>query len=311
VLALCGGEVARAQFATSVQAVEVYATVTRADGLAVPDLVQPDFEILEDGVRQPISVFAAGEFPLIVALGVDRSLSMRGEPLRLAIRASQAFLRVLRPADRSMVWAIADGAEVIAPLDQPREAQIAAVAALFPWSTTALYDGVVAALDRLDPEPGRQAVVLFTDGADRYSTATAGAVLDRARRSRALVYSVAVGKTRPPLLAELASVSGGRFIEVHRMEGLEGALAAVASELRGQYLLGYVPERRPGGHGRTVALHLRSADGPARPGAGRPAGPRADGLSGAMMAGTEEPFPQPKRQIGQPWPCRCAVAQGK
>ena len=266
VLALCGGEVARAQFATSVQAVEVYATVTRADGLAVPDLVQPNFEILEDGVRQPISVFAAGEFPLIVALGVDRSLSMRGEPLRLAIRASQAFLRVLRPADRSMVWAIADGAEVIAPLDQPREAQIAAVAALFPWSTTALYDGVVAALDRLDPEPGRQAVVLFTDGADRYSTATAGAVLDRARRSRALVYSVAVGKTRPPLLAELASVSGGRFIEVHRMEGLEGALAAVASELRGQYLLGYVPERRPGDTAerwRSISVRLTGPRGQA------------------------------------------------
>jgi hypothetical protein len=30
------------------------------------------------------------------------------------------------------------------------------------------------------------------------------------------------------------------------MEGLEGALTAVASELRRQYLLGYVPERRPG-----------------------------------------------------------------
>jgi VWFA-related protein len=205
-----------------------------------------DFEVLEDGVRQTVSVFAAGEFPLTVALGVDRSLSMRGEPLRLAIRASQAFLRALRPPDRSMVWAIADGADVIAPLDEPRESQIAAVAALFPWSTTALHDGVVAALDRLDPEPGRQAVVLFTDGADRYSTATAGAVLDRARRSRALVYSVAVGKTRPPLLTDLALVSGGRSIEVRRMEGLEGALTAVASELRRQYLLGYVPDRRPG-----------------------------------------------------------------
>ena len=64
VLVSFAGEVARAQFAASVQAVEVYATVTRGDGLAVPNLVQSDFEILEDGVRQPISVFAAGEFPL-------------------------------------------------------------------------------------------------------------------------------------------------------------------------------------------------------------------------------------------------------
>jgi Ca-activated chloride channel family protein len=269
----CAGEAARAQFAASVQAVEVYATVTRADGLAVPDLVQSDFEVFEDGVRQPISVFAAGEFPLTVALGVDRSLSMRGEPLRLAIRASQAFLRALRPADRSTVWAIADGAEVIAPLDTPRESQVAAVAALFPWSTTALHDGVVAALDRLEPEPGRQAVVLFTDGADRYSTASAPAVVDRARRSRALVYGVAVGKTQPPLLRDLASVSGGRSIHIRNMEGLEGALAAVAGELRRQYLIGYVPERRPGDTaerwraisvrltGRTPGLEVRARAG--------------------------------------------------
>ena len=53
----------RAQFATGVQLVEVYATVTRPDGTAVTGLKASDFEVLEDGVRQPVSVFAAGEFP--------------------------------------------------------------------------------------------------------------------------------------------------------------------------------------------------------------------------------------------------------
>ena len=77
--------------------------------------------MLEDGVPQQVSAFAAGEFPLTVALGVDRSWSMAGEPLRLAVRASQAFLRGLGPADRTMVWAVADGAELLAPVDSPRE----------------------------------------------------------------------------------------------------------------------------------------------------------------------------------------------
>ena len=102
--------------------------------------------------------------------------------------------------------------------------------------------------------------------------------VDRARRSRALVYSVAVGKTRPPLLADLASVSGGRSIQIRGMEGLEGALTAVASELRRQYLIGYVPERRPGDTAerwRSISVRLTGRTPPACR-CGRERGTRGD-----------------------------------
>ena len=70
-------------------------------------LRREDFEVYENNQLQEVSAFAAGEFPLTVALGVDRSWSMAGEPLRLAKQASQTFLRALKPADRAMVVAIA------------------------------------------------------------------------------------------------------------------------------------------------------------------------------------------------------------
>ena len=261
VLLLAGLGVApqlRAQFATGVQLVEIYATVTRADGSAVAGLKASDFEVLEDGTAQPISVFVEGECPVTVALGVDRSFSMAGEPLRLAMRASQAFLRALRPKDRSMVWAIADDAEVIAPLDAPRDEQLLALAKLTPWSTTALHDSVIAALDRLEREPGRQALVLFTDGSDRYSRASVADVLERVRRSNALVYGIGVGKTRAPILAEMAAVSGGRSLQVRNPEALEPALAAIARELQQQYLLGYAqPPRRSGSQARWRSITVR------------------------------------------------------
>ena len=97
-------------FSSSVQLVEVYATVTDAKGEPVTGLRQSDFVVHEDSARQDVSTFAAGEFPLTVALGVDRSWSMAGEPLRLAKQASQAFLRQLKPDDRSMVVAISNEA---------------------------------------------------------------------------------------------------------------------------------------------------------------------------------------------------------
>jgi Ca-activated chloride channel family protein len=263
-----------AQFSSSVQLVEVYVTVTDAKGEPVMGLRESDFTIFEDSVRQETSTFAAGEFPLTVALGIDRSWSMAGEPLRLAKQASQSFIRALKPADRSMVLAISSEPEVIAPLTTDRAAQLRAVAALDPWSTTALHDSIITALDRLEPESGRQALVVFSDGNDRYSAHPASDVIARARRSSALVYPIALGKTRPPLLVELAALTGGRSFHLRDARELENTLATVARELRHQYLIGYTPARaivrgqpewrsiqvqvrRPG----AAALRVRARDG--------------------------------------------------
>lgn len=230
-----------AQFSSQVHLVEVYATVTDAHGQPLTGLRREDFEVYENNQLQEVSAFAAGEFPLTVALGVDRSWSMAGDRLRLAKQASQAFLRALKPADRSMVVAISSEAEVIAPLTMDRFNQERTIAALDPWSTTALHDAIIAALDRLEPEPGRQALVVFSDGEDRYSRATAADVLERARRSNALVYPIAVGRVRPPLLAQLAVLTGGRSFLLRDVRDLEKTLAEIARELRYQYLLGYAP----------------------------------------------------------------------
>ena len=231
------------QFSSRVQLVEVYATVTDAKGEPVTGLRQSDFDVFEDGVLQEVSAFAAGEFPLTVALGVDRSVSMAGEPLRLAKQASQAFLRELKPGDRSMVVAISNEVEVIAPLSADRTAQARAISALDAWSTTALHDAIVETLNRLEPEPGRQALVVFSDGTDRYSRHTAADVLDRARRSQALVYPIAIGRTRPALLSELAVLTGGRSFLLRDARELQTTLSTIARELRYQYLIGYTPAK--------------------------------------------------------------------
>jgi Ca-activated chloride channel family protein len=228
------------RFSSSTQLVEVYATVTDAQGGPVTGLRQSDFEVLEEGVRQDVTTFAAGEFPLTVALGIDRSFSM-AKNLQLAKQASQTFLRELKPADRAMVVSISTEADVIAPLSADRAEQSRAISALDAWGTTALHDAIIATLDRLEPEPGRQAIVVFSDGADRYSTHPAAEVMERARRSNALIYPIAFGRTRPPLLAELAVLTGGRSFLLRDARELQNTLATVARELRYQYLLGYTP----------------------------------------------------------------------
>src|SRR5215204_4457228 len=262
-----------AQFSAGVQLIEVYATVTDANGELVTGLRPSDFQVLENDRPQEISAFTAGEFPLTVALGVDRSFSMAGEPLRLAKLASQTFLKQLKPGDRSMIVAIGNNAEVIAPLSTDRAAQSQAIAALDAWSTTSLNDAVIVALDRLEPEKGRQALIVFSDGADRYSEATSGQVLARARRSQALVYPITMGKTRVPASVELATLTGGRSFLLRDAKELERTLSTIARELRYQYLIGYVPSAppKPGVHewrairvmlkNPTNGLRVRARDG--------------------------------------------------
>jgi Ca-activated chloride channel homolog len=237
-----------ARFASGVQAVEVYATVTDGAGEPVTGLRADDFELDDDRRPQAITTFAEGAFPLTVALGVDRSLSMAGEPLRLARQAAQSFLKQLRPDDRSMVVAINAEAEIVAPLTASRVEQARAIAFLDPWSTTALRDAVVKTLDRLAPEPGRQALVVFSDGADRYSAVSAAEMLQRARGGAALVYPIVFGRAAVASLSEMASLTGGRSFVLRDARGLEGALGSIARELRHQYLLGYSPsgEAEPG-----------------------------------------------------------------
>jgi Ca-activated chloride channel family protein len=257
------GQEPLAQFSSSVQLVEVYASVTDAKGEPVTGLRRDDFVVEEDGAPQEVTTFAAGEFPQTVALGLDRSWSMAGEPLGLAKQASQAFLRELKPGDRSMVVAISNDADIIAPLSTDRLTQSRAIAALDPWSTTALHDAIIAALDRLEPEQGRQALILFSDGTDRYSTHTAAQVIERARRSNALVYPIAIGKTRPPLLAELAVLTGGRSFLLRDARELQGTLAVIARELRNQYLLGYTPSQpivRGEREWRSIRVTLKNRD---------------------------------------------------
>jgi Ca-activated chloride channel family protein len=249
------------RFSAGVQLVEVYATVTDAAGDLVTGLTQDDFTVFEDGQPQQISAFTSGTFPVSVVLGIDRSWSMAGEPLRLAKQASQAFLRELRPDDRSMIVAINNEAEVIAPMSTDRRGQSEAIAALDPWSTTALQDAVITSLDRLEPESGRQALIVFSDGVDRYSESTPAQVIERARRSNALVYPIAFGKTRPPLLAEIAVITGGRSYLLRDVRELQSTLAAIARELRYQYLLGYVPAAaaRPGSREwRSIKVTVKS-----------------------------------------------------
>jgi Ca-activated chloride channel family protein len=231
------------QFASGVSLVEVYAAVVDREGRPVTNLTKDDFTVLEDGRVQSVSAFASGDFPLSVAVAIDRSFSMAPRQLPIARDAARAFLEGLRPGDQAMIVAIGSEVQIVAPLSTDRRGQADAVQRLQPWGTTGLHDAIIASIDAIQSAKGRRALVLLSDGSDRYSHASAAEARDRARRSDVMVYPVAFGKTRPPLFAELATLTGGRSFQPKDAPEAMTIMATIAEELRQQYLLGYVPSK--------------------------------------------------------------------
>jgi Ca-activated chloride channel family protein len=242
-LSLAGLHLSARQFSSGVNLVEVYASVTDTQGQPVAGLTQEAFELRENGEVQVISNFAATEFPLAVGLALDRSFSMAGAPLTLAKSAARAFLGELRPDDQSMLVAIGSEVEIVAPLSTDRRAQLDALTRLTAFGTTGLHDAIIRAIENVQTAKGRRALVLLSDGSDRFSAATAAEALDRARQADVMIYPVALGTVRPPLFAELATLTGGRSFHARDPKTLTSTLRSIARELRQQYLLGYTPSR--------------------------------------------------------------------
>lgn len=272
-----------AQFTSRVSLVEVYATVTDSAGRLVTNLRQDDFTVEEDGVRQTVQAFAAGSFSLSVAVGVDRSFSMSDRALAAAVTAARSFADQLKPEDQIMVIGIGSETEVLAPLSPDRGAARRALERLARWGTTPLYDAVIQAIDAVQPASGRRALILLSDGEDRYSRATATDVVTYARQHDVLTYPIALGNTRPPIWAEVATVSGGRSFALRDFREIGPTLSAIAEELRHQYLLGYAPaaDGRVGWRSIRVKLNrssrsqlrVRARDGYLAGGVGAPTEP--------------------------------------
>jgi Ca-activated chloride channel family protein len=82
-----------------------------------------------------------------------------------------------------------------------------------------------------------------------------------------MVFPIALGRTRPPLFAELATLTGGRSAHATDPDTLTQTMRAIARELRWQYLLGYTPTR-PAVSGsnewRSISVRIKRPDAKVR-----------------------------------------------
>jgi VWFA-related protein len=253
-----------------VNVVSVTAVIFDKGGRFVKGLGTKDVELYEDGVKQEVTYFreASGQgeakIPLSVVMVLDTSGSMVPN-LRFLQEAAGNFLYKLEEVDSAMVASFNESVKGSGEFTTDVERLEQAVNGLQAWGGTSLYDAVHYALGRVKDQPGRKAVVVFSDGADTTSSMDDKAVIDYAKAVEATIYiigfrgSAALFAPSPKgFFRKLADETGGAFFFPDKIGELNKIFSEISNELKNHYLLSYSPKRLPDGTYRTITLKLVS-----------------------------------------------------
>ena len=238
--------------------VAVYVTVTDSDKRLVPDLVQEDFEILDNMKPVAINVFENKPVPITTVVMIDTSGSITAY-LDFIKQGAEQFLLRLLPDDKAQVGEFSDKIKFHPGTfidDRDRLIYLLKNELDFGYPTR-LYDAAQESIERLLTADGRKVVILFTDGDDTASRRSFGDVLTKARDKEVMVYAIGlqseffngarVTRSRPAsALRKLADETGGGYFELKKTAELAPTFTRVMQELHSLYALGFSPTNLDG-----------------------------------------------------------------
>jgi Ca-activated chloride channel family protein len=279
-------------FRSGARTVAVYATVTDEKGRLVPDLTREDFEIYDNGRRQPLTVFESAVQPISVVMLLDRSGSMQTN-FRLVEVAAGEFIKALLPQDKVRIGSFATRIQ-LDPRDFTTDrGELLTIlrTELQPAGPTPLWNAVSVGVTALRHQDGRRVILIFTDGVDSPMGGRTVGYVDATRSAQAdnvMVYAVGLSRERfgrgrrgatrgssrgglagfgqnvspiqrpDPGLPRIAAETGGGYFELTRAADLPSTFSRVADELHRQYALGFEPSQLDGKNHRLELKIKRS-----------------------------------------------------
>ena len=187
---------ASGQFRSATELVSVDVLVT--DGRSpIAGLTAADFELTDNGAPQTVEQIYVEQLPLNVVMVLDSSGSVRGERLRALKAGALTVIDRLRPRDRAALVSFSHRLDLRAALTADTATLRRSVDTLDADGSTALRDAAFAALALRTAEATRTLVLLFSDGLDTSSILSEDRVIEIARRSDAIVYTI--GIRQPPV----------------------------------------------------------------------------------------------------------------
>jgi VWFA-related protein len=264
------------QFRSGAELVSVDVLVT--DGRSpIAGLTAADFELTDNGVPQTVEQIYVEQLPLNVVMVLDRSGSVRGERLRALKAGALTVIDRLRPRDRAALVSFSHRLDLGAALTGDTATLRSTVETLDAEGSTALRDAAFAALALRTAEATRTLVLLFSDGLDTASILSEAQVLEIARRSDAIVYTIGIrerpARNRPGyrlrsdrpvdhrFLERVSRETGGRLLYAEENRDIERTFGRALDEFNTRYVLGYAPRGVVGSGWHRLEVRLKKRSG--------------------------------------------------
>ena len=255
-----------------------------APNAPAPLLKQEDFRVLEDGVPQEISFFAAADAPFDLVLLLDLSGS-NSKNLKMIRNSAKRFVDAARDVDRIALVTFTDQPALYSSFSLDRKKLKKTIDEMDDAiGGTNFWDSMNYVLSDLIPQGSglrRSAIVVMTDGIDNAlpdvpgpgSRITFPGLLERIRNSESIVFPIyldteeenvkryhvpraAYAQAREQL-AQIASLCGTPLYQAARLSDLDAVYAQVVRDLSTVYSIGYKPSNKSlDGKWRSVEVSL-------------------------------------------------------
>jgi Ca-activated chloride channel family protein len=250
------GLAAQQHIRVGVELVSLNVTVTDGTNKYVSGLGEDDFEVFEDGAKQKLTFFSPTQQPISLAILLDTSASME-ERMGIAQEAAIGFTRQLHKDDQAEVIDFDSQVRVLSPFTNDGATLEKAIRTTTANGSTSLYNAVYIALKDMKKvnvkassanDIRRQAIVLLSDGDDTSSLIEFDEVLDLAKRSDTVIYSIGLRqgeiarrefKEAEFVLKQLSSQTGGRAYFPTDARELAKIYQSIWDELSSQYTMAY------------------------------------------------------------------------
>jgi VWFA-related protein len=181
-------------FRSSVNLINVTATVTDSQGHFVSGLTVNDFELYEDGKLQQITQFESERVPVSLGIALDTSGSMAGERIAAAQGAVNRFLYdLLSDQDEVFLYRFDSRPQLVQGWTEDRRSLGRSINSISVGGGTAMYDTVAEAIPLAQSGTRRKkALVVISDGNDTSSHTDVEALRQRIRQTEVLVYAIGI-----------------------------------------------------------------------------------------------------------------------
>ncbi len=240
--------------------------VVNANNRSVNNLKEADFKVYEDNVLQPITFFTTAEIPIINALVIDNSRSLRSQ-LAEVIVAGKIIVSANRPKDESTIIRFVgkDKIEVVQDFTSNKPLLNNALDNLFiEGGQTAITDTVYETAKKIEKYQSSakkedvklRSLILVSDGDDRGSSHTEQELFELLRELHIQIYAIGFvsdlskeaesgvmsrqDKARI-FLNRLVEETGGKAYFPDSIDELSKIAPDISGELRTQYLISYNP----------------------------------------------------------------------